>query len=284
MRKWLSTPPWVALSVGLGVALAGRADADPVPEFRAFLVPPSSNIEVGEAIDVRFEVDASARHFNAYAVTIAYDPAVVDFEGPVVQGALMTGACGQTIFFLTTTDSSLTYSHSLLCSGQALDGPGVLSSYRFRALAAGTSPLAIRSNPDCTFVDAGVCINPNHATFPRQVILTGGEIQVGPLVGVSEAGAPVATTVLFPSAPNPTPEATRLRFRLAAPGSAELSILDLQGRARWQRSWTSLAAGVHEVPWGGCDAAGIPLASGIYFTRLTTARGVAGIQKLTLAR
>ncbi len=140
------------------------------------------------------------------------------------------------------------------------------------------------SDPDCTFADAGICVNPDHPTFPRQVILTGTEIQVGPPVGVLVEPAPHTGTLLLPSVPNPMHPSTKLRFALGTAGSAELTIVDVQGRERWQHFWPHLAAGLHEIPWTGVDQAGNPLASGVYFSRLATARGVVGREKLTIAR
>jgi hypothetical protein len=286
-RQWLGSDArqvraglLIAVATLLSTPLTSAADP---PEFRAFLLPATSTVSVGEAVDVRFEVDESGVQFNAYAVTIQYDPAIVDFEPPVVQGPLMTEVCGQTFFISERTDSTVTYTHSILCAGQTVNGPGVLSTYRFRAIANGLSPLAIISDPNCTFADAGECVNPNHPTFPRLEVLTGAEIRVGLPLGIGSAPTPGPRVTLLPNVPNPFNPATTLRFDLDRTAPVALTILDVAGRQVWDRSWPELTPGRHEILWTARDAAGAPLASGNYFLRLVAGDAVEG-RKLSLVR
>jgi hypothetical protein len=273
------------LAVVIAAAISTREALAQPPEFRAFLLPAANALEVGDTATIRFEVDATALRFNAYAVTIEYDPAVVEFLPPVNQGPLMTGACGNTFHITEETDSTVTYTHSILCAGQSLDGPGLLSTYRFRAVANGVSPLALVSDPDCTFADAGACVNPAHPIFPRQVVLVGAEIRVGASQAVGEEAAPARPGgMLLPASPNPFHPATTLRFALDAAGPATLRIVDVGGRVRWERAWSYLEAGRHDIGWRGVDRSGAALPNGVYLARLETAAGGTSAVKLTIAR
>lgn len=90
----------------------------------------------------------------------------------------------------------------------------------------------------------------------------------------SQAGGlplPVSAAVL-PAWPNPTRDASHLRFALpaAGAGSARLSLHDASGRR--VRSFAGpFAAGVHEVRWDGRDDAGRAVRSGLYFFQLDAA-------------
>jgi hypothetical protein len=260
---------------------AVSAAGQPAP-FNAFLLPELSTIDVADTALVNFEVDATAQEFNGYEVVIQYDPAIVDFLPPVIEGPLMLGACGNTFKVLTQTDSALTYAHVILCAGVALNGPGVLSTYRFRGLANGVSPVSVISDPDFTFAYAGIYINPNHPTFPRQVIFHNAEIQVGPQSGIESGAAPPLEFRLEQNAPNPFSSATAIGFALAAAGPVALEVFDVCGRRVWAES-AALSPGAHRITWRGTAPDQAPLPSGIYFYRLTTVQGAA-TRKLIISR
>jgi hypothetical protein len=140
--------------------LAGNTTAAQPAPFHVYLRPPISYVDVGETAFVRLEVDSTAREFNGYQVRIAYPPDLVDFLPPVVEGPLMTGACGNTFTHLSETDSTLTFAHVILCGGVALDGPGLLSTYAFRSLPPGRArsitshPTPPSPTPACTSIRA----------------------------------------------------------------------------------------------------------------------------------
>ncbi len=69
-------------------------------------------------------------------------------------------------------------------------------------------------------------------------------------------------------APNPATGATTVRFTLPAPARATLAVYDAAGRRVVTLVDGPLAAGEHDVRWEGRDAAGAPLAPGVYFARL----------------
>ena len=62
-----------------------------------------------------------------------------------------------------------------------------------------------------------------------------------------------------------------LSFAMPAAGRAELAIYDIAGRRVATLVDRGMPAGTHEVTWSGAGAGGRPVASGVYFARLTTA-------------
>jgi hypothetical protein len=82
------------------------------------------------------------------------------------------------------------------------------------------------------------------------------------------ASLPTDRVYLLPPVPNPVQSGARFVFNLPEPARVDLAIYDAQGR----RVMTLLAgegqAGVHDVRWGGTDARGTRVASGIYFAKL----------------
>jgi hypothetical protein len=178
-------------------------------EFHASLLPEVNTIQVGDTAHVRLEVDETAVQFNGYRISIRYRPDLVDFLPPVIEGPLMTGACGQTFSHLgEPDDSTLTYQHAILCGGNPLNGPGLLSTYSFVGLADGTSPITVVSHPDNTFTDAGVWINPQHPTFPRQVVIHHASIAVGSGTGITPGPSGSPRFRLGQNRPNPCAPST----------------------------------------------------------------------------
>jgi len=264
-RRILASVVWgLVLTAG-----ASHAASDGVPEFHAFLVPAFNDVAVDSLVEITFEVDETALQFNGYEIEITFDPAVVSFDS-VDEGSLMTTACGTRFTNIETTASTVTYSHVLLCSGVSIDGPGVLSTFRFRAEALGTSAIEPTSDPDRTFFDDGLFIFPGHLTFPRQVVLTGAVIDVTdePLAAGDAGPGTVASRVAF--LPHPIMASARIRVTLpAGAGGGLLSLFDVAGREvrRWQ-----LDASDRWLSWDVRDAEGRAVPSGVYVYRVETGR------------
>jgi hypothetical protein len=96
-------------------------------------------------------------------------------------------------------------------------------------------------------------------------------------------GAPPAVISAAGNHPNPFNPRTRIRFELREAGPVTLEILDARGRrvARLVREFP--APGEHAFLWDGRDAAGRPVASGLYVYRLEAGQAVA-TGKMLLAR
>ncbi len=86
--------------------------------------------------------------------------------------------------------------------------------------------------------------------------------------------APERATRLAQNVPNPFNPSTTIRFSLAARGRATVAVFDAGGR--WVRTLLDedRAAGDHALQWDGRDAAGRPVASGVYFCRLIAGSAV----------
>ncbi len=77
-----------------------------------------------------------------------------------------------------------------------------------------------------------------------------------------------ATTAKIAVYPNPFNPSTSIRFVLDAPGPVHLAVYDMSGRlVRELHTGTILDAGEQVCTWDGRDAAGVHLASGVYFLR-----------------
>lgn len=85
------------------------------------------------------------------------------------------------------------------------------------------------------------------------------------------------------SAPNPFNAGTTIAFDLPAAAQVRLEVLDLRGRRVAVLVDGRRDAGEHAVPWDGTDAAGRPVPSGVYRTRLS-ALGVVSEGRLACVR
>ncbi len=100
---------------------------------------------------------------------------------------------------------------------------------------------------------------------------------------VSETESKERTLALWQSRPNPFNPMATIRYSLPAETHARLVVYDLSGRAIALLVDRVESAGPHEVRWSGEDDRGEPVASGVYWYRLTTALGTA-TRRLVLAR
>jgi hypothetical protein len=78
---------------------------------------------------------------------------------------------------------------------------------------------------------------------------------------------PPAAAAVLPAWPNPTRDASRLRFAVPAGAAARLALHDAGGRLV-RRFAGPFAPGVNEVLWDGRDEAGRAVRSGLYFFQL----------------
>lgn len=83
--------------------------------------------------------------------------------------------------------------------------------------------------------------------------------------------------------PNPFNPQVSIAFTLARAEQVAVTVLDMRGRLVRELLIDELAAGPHAVTWNGTDRGGRPLASGVYFYRVTAGnQGQAG--RLVLVR
>ena len=123
--------------------------------------------------------------------------------------------------------------------------------------------------------------------FTGETEMTIKEIEVGTAAGeVTHASVEVLLPVGFALSqnyPNPFNPETRIDFSLAAPGSAEIAVFNVLGHEIKKIHYRELSAGQHSVVWDGRNESGNPVASGIYFYRLTISAGSL-TRKMTLVK
>lgn len=88
---------------------------------------------------------------------------------------------------------------------------------------------------------------------------------------------------LQPGRPNPFTDQTEIRFSLGRASATSLRVVDVTGREVTTLIDRTLPAGSHSVTWNGTDVSGQPVASGIYFYRLSSDEGTA-LQRMQFVR
>ncbi len=84
--------------------------------------------------------------------------------------------------------------------------------------------------------------------------------------GTYQSGVP-GWTQLHDAYPNPFNSSLRIPFDLTSPASVRLTILNALGQVVREYNIPRVAAGSHSIEWDGKDAAGVIMASGVYFCR-----------------
>jgi len=103
-------------------------------------------------------------------------------------------------------------------------------------------------------------------TAPGPATIVIGTVTAADAAAENAAAATTPRIRLLPPVPNPARGAPVLSLDLAAPLAAELTVHDAGGRlVRILGAGGLLAAGRHVIPFDGRDAAGRPLAAGVYF-------------------
>jgi cell surface protein SprA len=109
-------------------------------------------------------------------------------------------------------------------------------------------------------------------------------IQIG---GISPVGVPNPVrspiAILYQSYPNPFNPQTTIEYETSQESPVRLAVYNVNGLL--VRVLTDMVepAGLHRKTWSGQDAAGRPVASGVYFYRLDV-RGASKVRRMVLAR
>lgn len=86
---------------------------------------------------------------------------------------------------------------------------------------------------------------------------------------------------LYQNYPNPFNPATTIRFQLKMPGQVKLAIYNSLGQKVNVLLDKTLRVGEHTVEWDGTTESGQPVASGVYFVKITS-RGFSSQRKMVL--
>ena len=112
------------------------------------------------------------------------------------------------------------------------------------------------------------------------VLLSGGKTPSD--VARNPEAAP-ADFLLTQNYPNPFNPGTTVTFELPGYSQVDLSVYDTSGRLVKTLLRAGVHSGRHEVDWDGTNSAGNPVASGIYFCRLS-ANGRVGTRRMVMMR
>jgi hypothetical protein len=125
----------------------------------------------------------------------------------------------------------------------------------------------------------------DHSGFLNDPVQIDGMLRLqhfGPLS--VEDPAPASTNGLtLRIGPNPMRSAGTIAFSIPARGWVKLDLYDLRGRHVAKLTDGAQTPGAHTIAWGGTDDHGAPVASGVYFCRLT-AGGHEAVSKLLMLR
>jgi len=127
-----------------------------------------------------------------------------------------------------------------------------------------------------SFVDGEVVARTNYTYVVVAVEAGGHEVRSAPTeVFVSGGGFDERPGYgLEPNYPNPFNPATTIAFDLPGPGPVAITIYDTHGRRVRTLGNHPGATGRNEIVWDGRDAAGLTVASGVYYYRLESRFGV----------
>lgn len=226
------------------------------------------SVAPGGTVTLDLVLRTASPAFNAFDLDVRFDPSRLT-NSPISplnsqRGVLMTSACPTNSPFHVFTPSadSLVCTLVIMCSGISVTGPGTLYRVRFIAGAA-DAWTTVSFGSGTTFYMGG----PQVDTLETKPIL----IRIGS-PGVLDVGSPrpPAAPALDPVVPNPGRGSRVLgaSFRLPHADSAELSLLDPQGRRVAGLPRTTYAAGAQRA------ALDLPrLAPGRYTLVLRTGAG-----------
>jgi hypothetical protein len=261
----------VAATTRPGPACAGDMATAAADTMRLSVIPVPAQGLAGDVLQVDLVVPVEGPAFNAYDAYLSYDPTALQFLPPTdpstQEGLLMTAACGARfhVFQADTLAGRLRVSHSLLCAGNSVTGPGVVYrfSFRCRNVEAMTRLELLLLAPYRTkFYMDGLVLLP--------LVTKDALVRVGPGTP-SAAPLPAADITGLRATPNPFNPRTTITFEVAPSAvesaDADVTVHSLDGRMV-RRLWSgTLTPGTWAGEWDGRDDAGRDVAAGIYLVR-----------------
>ncbi|HEU4365653.1 MAG TPA: T9SS type A sorting domain-containing protein [Candidatus Krumholzibacteria bacterium] len=151
-----------------------------------------------------------------------------------------------------------------------------------------TAPYFLVTSDSPSYVDPSAPGGALHYVVTAEDV-HGNESPPSNMVGVFDATdvggdtPPVTALTVRPNRPNPFAGATELQIGLPADADVSVEIYDVVGRRVNAFELKGAGAGWKSVPFDGRDANGAPLASGVYFYRVTAA-GRTVTNKMVIAR
>ena len=159
-----------------------------------------------------------------------------------------------------------------------------LGQYHIEALPSGTTIVSV-DRPDYTTAERSVGI----AGDQFEVKNVDFAIEQQTTTDVPPDQSVPVEFMLHQNFPNPFNPSTQITFNMPAAGWATMTVFNMLGqevRTLWNGP---AAAGINTLTWNATDGAGVNVASGLYFYRLTVTGGngkniFTGIRKMLLVR
>jgi photosystem II stability/assembly factor-like uncharacterized protein len=139
--------------------------------------------------------------------------------------------------------------------------------YRSEDLEANAVPVIYRATAAGWVTVPGIL--DESARVVRASVSSLGRFAIGTAAAPSGPGAIPLLYRLEPNFPNPFNPSTTIRYDLAASADVTIRIFDVAGRCVRTIENGIQGQGVHDAMWDGTGNHGEPVASGVYFTRLT---------------
>jgi hypothetical protein len=231
------------------------------------ILPAFQHIEIDSTAVVRIHVE-SIQGVHGYSVQISYDPLVLRWRS-VTQLSFLSGA-----LFFSTIDSmsgSVKIDAAIL-GDNSQSGSGDLAELRLSGITSGRDSL--------NFTTADFRDPANQAIA---ITSQGAVIQVGKPNGIRAGFDMPGAQTLLQNYPNPFNGETTISFLLRAQSDVLLDVLDITGQRIAILASSNMQAGLHTIHWGGENARGQWVSSGLYFVRLQ-GNGVTSFLKLLLMK
>lgn len=278
-------PILAAASVAAALLLTHLPERAEASGVYVALQPATATVTPGSLFELDVVVTDAGDPFNAYEAVIGFDPAALTFVAmaPLSQqeGSLMTGACPNRSNIFHSAPDSLRISHSLLCNGVDVTGPGTVYRLQFRASnTQQVTHVTFRrhagppTGQGLQFYEAGIAVS--------GVTSTDAAVGIGVPVGVGRE--PPAARLSLRAWPSPARGAVQLSLTgISGAGPLRVQVLDLDGRLVRTLAGPSPGSGEASLRWDGRDEAGRRAPVGHYFVLARTGKQSAGA-RLVLAR
>ncbi len=218
----------ILLPVGVNPAMAG---------IRVSIQPDTTVTDPFETFTVYTWIDTTGSEFSGYETVIRFDPDAIEFIS-VAEESLMTDVCNNTWWNTDVGEETIFISHVLLCGGEAITGPGALSSITFQARNFETTTQITFDYIE--FYRGGNPVEP--------VEWHDGVVIIGATSGVAEPEGD--TGLRLDIFPNPAGRPVLIRVHLSQPGRTALTVYDCRGRRVAEPIRESyFDTGDHEISW-----------------------------------
>jgi Cohesin domain/FlgD Ig-like domain len=274
-------------------------------DINVAIAPDTTCTSQNDLFTVAINLTETASPFHGYETVLRYDPALIEYVS-IAESPLMTNLCFNTWWFHEAGDSTIFISHVVLCGGDAIRGPGDLSTVTFRALSAEATgditfdyiefylagelvtpvtatpgAFIIRENCEsaCCFSDASCLVldrqDCDNAAGHWIASIPACDPNPCLYMDVTDPPSPEMDPIGLSFHQCPAFHSATLEFMLSKPGFLQIDVFDPAGRLVRDLYEGYKPAGIGLIHWDGTSNSGSPVGGGIYLFRLTREKQVA---------